>query len=180
MKIINKKLSEEGFIIYIENLKVSRKIDKLVFHHTSSPVEIWHGSASILHYYNIYKSRGWKVGPHLFIGPDGIWLFTPIRKQGRHAGPEGNKNSVGIEIVGRYFKELPTNANICRFTALVTYCLMKKFKLSPKNIIHHAYYHKYGFCSPLLTANWIMLNLAEYMPHINSLYRKLKKQGDIR
>lgn len=170
MKVINKKFSTDGFIKYLVDLpKPWRHVDKLVFHHTSSPVETWKGSASMLHYYNLYKSRGWKTGPHIFIAPDGIWLFTPMSKQGTHAGPEGNAGSIGIEIVGRYFDAPPTDLKICEYIALVTHMLFTKFNLNRKSIYNHTHYDPDTFCSPLLTEDWIMTN---YYRHLDWLQTK--------
>lgn len=156
MKVINKKFSPKGFAQYIKDLAVPwRQIDKLVLHHTSSPVETWKASGSMLHYFNLYKSRGWKTGPHIFIAPDGIWMFTPISKQGTHAGPEGNSGSIGIEIVGRYFDSVPTDDTLCKYVALVIEVLMDKFGLRFSDIFNHTHFDKNTFCSPLLTEEWI-------------------------
>lgn len=174
MKILNKKLSPEHFIEYIDKLQIPfwRKIDKLVFHHTSSPVEIWRGSASILHYYNLYKSRGWKTGPHIFIAPDGIWLFTPIGKQGTHAGEEGNKNSIGIEVVGRYFSEAPSEDTLCKYIALVTKTLMDKYGLGWHQIFNHNDFSSTHFCSPHITSGWLHSNAAIHADYV------MMKQAD--
>jgi len=169
MKIINKKFSDRAFLNYLAELKVWRHIDKLVLHHTSSPVETWKGTASMLHYYNLYRSRGWKTGPHVFIAPDGIWLFTPISKQGTHAGPEGNAGSIGIEIVGRYFNALPDNPEILRLSAVAISSLLDKFKLDYQDIIHHQHYHTDGNCSPLLTKYWAQNNIDEHKKYLTDL-----------
>lgn len=169
MKIINKKYKSHAFLQYLDELKTWRHIDKLVFHHTSSPIDTWRGSASMIHYWTLYKSRGWKTGPHIFVAPDGIWLFSPIKKQGTHAGPEGNIGSIGIEIVGRYFNELPTNTDLLTNLAVVTYGLMKRFKLSADDIKHHLEYHKDGFCSPLLTKEFIIQNMADHYEYLLNL-----------
>src|SRR3990167_2433773 len=130
MQIINKKFNPKGFVREIDRMKIRhwhRYIDKLIFHHTSSPVEIWAGSASMIHYWNLYKSRGWKVGPHIFIAPDGIWMFTDMHKQGKHAGPVGNIETIGIEVVGRYNDQPPTDPKMCKNIAIVTKALREKF-----------------------------------------------------
>lgn len=174
MRVLNKKLSPVGFVKYIRELKgVWRPVDKLVFHHTSSPLEKWNGSASIMHYYNLYRSRGWKTGPHIFVASDGIWLFTPIKKQGTHAGKEGNYGSIGIEIAGRYFEGSPTDETICKYTALVTKVLIQKFNLFYENITNHTHFDKDNFCSPHLTPDWILSNSAAnsgYIANVISQY----------
>jgi len=168
MIILNKKLTPENFRKYIKEMKIPfwhRRIDKLVFHHTSSAVEIWQGSASMLHYWNLYCSRGWKNGPHIFIAPDAIWLFTPISKQGRHAGPVGDKGSIGIEIVGRYTIHPPRDEDLCANIALVTYILMKKFNIKPNELKSHLEYDSLSFCSPAINTIWIYENLIRFYPY---------------
>lgn len=162
MKILNRKFSANHFINYIEDLDVKRKIDKLVFHHTSSPEDTWHGSASMLHYYNLYKSRGWKTGPHIFIAPDGIWLFSSIKKQGTHAGRQGNKNSIGIEIVGRYFEKEPTNKQIKYYTSVVTVLLMGKFGLTWEQVYTHKDFEQDNFCAESINRQWLYNNVIEH------------------
>jgi len=55
----------------------------------------------------MYEAKGWKSGPHLFVAPEGVWLFTDIGEQGIHAN-SGNKGSIGIEMVGRYDDKIPS------------------------------------------------------------------------
>lgn len=159
----------EGFIKHVEKLKIPfwRKIDKLVFHHTSGREDLWQGSASLLHYYNLYNSRGWKSGPHIFVGPDGIWLFTPIEKQGTHAGA-GKKNSIGIEIVGRYYDGPPTNDTLCKYIALVTATLMREFELTVDDLFNHTEFEPFSNCSPFLTREWLMENSNKYAEWVNA------------
>lgn len=169
LKILNRKVKAHAFVEMLDKLSVWRTVDKLVFHHTSSPIDTWRGSASMLHYYNIYQSRGWKSGPHIFVAPDGLWLFTPIEKEGTHAGPEGKKRSIGIEIVGRYNEELPTNETICRLTAVVTHYLMKRFNLGEKDLFTHYQFEPDSFCSPTITAGWLVANVAQHADYIVEL-----------
>ena len=49
----------------------------------------------------VYESKGWTAGPHIFVAPDGIWVFTPVNKQG--IGCVGhNDHAIHVEIVGNY------------------------------------------------------------------------------
>lgn len=168
MKILNKKLKPEDFVKYVQGISLPfwRKVDKLVFHHTSSREDLWHGSASMLHYFNLYQSRGWKSGPHIFIAPDGIWLFTPITKQGTHAGPAGNKNSIGIEVVGRYHDGPPTSDTLCKYIAVVTEALMEKFGLDWSRIFNHQEFDKENFCTNRINAEWLKQNLQKHQDFI--------------
>lgn len=112
----------------------------------------------MLHYYNLYNSRGWTSGPHIFIAPDGIWLFTPIEEKGTHGGPEASKQSIGIEIVGRYYDEPPTNDIMCKYVALVTDLLKTKFNLEWEDIFNHIDFEEFSLCSPQITREWIWNN----------------------
>lgn len=161
-------MSPEYFVDYMQNLEIPfwRKIKKLVFHHTSSPVDTWRGSASMLHYYNIYQSRGWKSGPHIFIAPDGIWVFSPISKEGTHAGEEGRKNSIGIEVVGRYHDGPPTEDTMCKYIALVTKILMDRFGIGWEQVFNHKYFEPFSFCTSHITAGWLQANLAQHMDYV--------------
>jgi len=164
MKIVNRRMSPEQFKKYLSKLVVWRTVDKLVFHHTSSPIEIWQGSASMLHYWNLYRSRGWKSGPHIFIAPDGIWLFTPIGKKGMCSSPAANKNSIHIEIVGRYFDKEPDNENICKNTAIVAHQLAKFFELIPgKDFYTHKFFEPFGGCSENVNADWVIRQIDKYL-----------------
>jgi len=169
MIIINKKLKARQFINYIENLKVRRKIDKIVFHHTSSPISSWQNSGSMLHYWNLYRSRGWRHGPNIFIAPSGIWLFSPITKQGRGAPGDGNKRSIHIEIVGRYFTKSPENPTICLYTAIVASMLMSKFNLKKTSLHNHFEYEPYANETKYITGEWVMEMIAKYQKHIDKL-----------
>lgn len=169
MIILNKMMTAKQFINYIENLKVRRKIDKIVFHHTSSPIDSWQNSGSMLHYWQLYSSRGWKHGPQLFIAPSGIWLFSPIVKQGLGAPGQGNKNSIHIEVVGRYFDKAPDNPEICFYLALATYLLMKKLGIKSENLKNHFQYDPYAHETRYITGEWVMMQVEEYRERIEKM-----------
>ena len=106
MEIINRRLTLNEFRDYVKEYNFGTKpANKLVIHHTWSPTkESWAGERTILGLKGYYERKGWKAGPHLFVAEDGIWLFTPMRKDGIHAG-KLNPRSVGIEVVGNYNEE---------------------------------------------------------------------------
>lgn len=103
MKIVNKRLTLDEFKKYIENKEFYPNMPcRLVIHHTWKPTEKdWNGQKTIDGLKKYYEGKGWVSGPHVFIAPDGIWLFTDMKYQGTHAG-EGNYRSIGIEVVGNY------------------------------------------------------------------------------
>ena len=166
MKIINKRFSKEAFNQYIRDLKIKRPVKRIILHHTSSPVESWHGSGSMLHYWNLYRSRGWKSGPHIFIAPDGIWVFTPLNKRGRGVNKVVDKNAIHIEIVGRYVDKLPENQDICLYTANVIQRLFEKFGVNELDINTHYYYDNLSNCSPVLSREWARQQVLKFSKFI--------------
>jgi hypothetical protein len=51
-----------------------------------------------------YAGMGWSGGPHAFVCPDGILLFTPFTQHGTHS-PAWNSITWGIETVGEFESE---------------------------------------------------------------------------
>jgi hypothetical protein len=107
MDIVNRLLSLAEFRDYVSTYDFGTlPANRLVIHHTWKPTQAdWAGQRSINGLKAYYEGRGWGAGPHLFIAEDGIWLFTPMRKDGIHAGTL-NPRSVGIEVVGDYDREV--------------------------------------------------------------------------
>ena len=166
--IINKIMEPRPFAEYVDKLVVGRGIDKIIFHHTSSPIRTWHGSGSMLHYWNLYRSRGWISGPHIFIAPEAIWLFTPISEIGR--GVEGhNTGAIHIEVVGRYFSAPPMDYGICFNTAIATDILMKKFKLKPHSLLNHFHYDPSNETEHI-NGPWVMSQIRKFKRDINQIY----------
>ena len=155
MRIINKCLDKKEFREYILKKKVERKIDKIVLHHTWDTISQWKKGKILVSYYKkMYEKKGWESGPHLFVAPEGIWLFTDIAEQGRHANA-GNKGSIGIEMVGRYDEKLPSG-KVWKNTKSVLKALLKKFDLSVKDIHFHREYNKSKSCpGRAITKKWV-------------------------
>ena len=115
-------MAPEQFEEYIKNLKWEKPRTSIYLHHTWKPtVEDWRGIKTIEAMRRTYMTYqwydtagrlhiGWDKGPHLFVAPDGIWLFYDIRKDGYHAGGMWNVGSIGIEMVGDYDQVAPSGA----------------------------------------------------------------------
>jgi len=159
MKIINKCLSLKELKEYIDNKKVERKIDKIVLHHTSDTLHNWKiGKDSCLLYKKAYEKKGWTSGPHFFVALEGVWLFTDINIEGQHAN-KGNKNSVGIEMVGNYDKKLPAG-KIWKQSKELIKILLAKFNLKKKDIHFHREYNKEKTCpGKMVTKKWVTIDL---------------------
>ena len=155
MRIINKCLPKEEFEKYIERKEVSRKINKIVLHHTSDTIGKWKsGEVAISYYKKLYEGKGWKAGPHLFVAPEGIYLFTDINIQGIHAN-SGNRGSIGVEMVGNYDKIFPSG-KIWSNTKKVLRILLSRFDLKLKDIHFHREYNSKKSCpGRTITKRWI-------------------------
>jgi hypothetical protein len=72
-------------------------------HHTAIPtVAQWRGEQSMVAIGRHYRvTNKWSAGPHIFVGPDGIWTGTPLTQRGIHA-VSFNATHVGVEVVGNY------------------------------------------------------------------------------
>lgn len=161
MKIIGKLLSKKELESYIKKKKINRKINKIILHHTFDTVSQWkNGDVSIKYYKNLYKGKGWVSGPHFFVAPEGVWLFTDINIEGTHAN-NGNNGSIGIEMVGRYDKKLPSG-KIWENTKWLLNILLNTLQLNPKDIHFHREYNKKKSCpGKLLTKNWVKNKLCQ-------------------
>ena len=159
MEIINKLLSQKEFKEYINQKKITRPIDKIILHHTHCTLEEWQGGERSIEYYkDLYEQKGWATGPHIFVAPEGIWLFTDINTQGTHAN-KGNKGSVGIEMVGRYNKKVPTGKG-WEDTKFALKTLMKKLRIVLGDIHLHREYNKQKFCpGRSVTTQWLKSEL---------------------
>lgn len=159
MKIINKLLSRKEFVEYIREKKITRYIDKIVLHHTHSTITEWKkGERSVKYYKDLYEEKGWDSGPHFFVAPEGIWLFTDINIEGIHAN-DGNEGSVGIEMIGRYDAKAPSG-EVWNNTKLVLNALIKKIGLSAREIHLHRKYNSSKSCpGRAVTYKWLMSQL---------------------
>lgn len=84
--------------------------NKIVLHNTAAPNQKQWLASPV--YPNRMKgltgyfrdNNKWHAGPHLFVDPEGIWLFAPLNVKGVHS-PSFNSSAWGIEMVGDYDKE---------------------------------------------------------------------------
>ncbi len=162
MEIINKCLTKEEFEDYVKDYNFGRlPANKLVLHHTWKPTkEQWNGRHSIQGLKSYYESKGWWAGPHLFIADDGIWLFTPMRKNGIHAG-WGNWRSIGIEVVGDYDARKwsgKTKDNVL----FVIKALQEQLSINNEMVKFHRDYSNKSCPGYAITKEWLFKELADY------------------
>lgn len=111
--IVGKSFTPDGFASYVAGLKFGAWRPRfVVVHNTSAPdTRTWQGWqkrtppisdekwAQNLEGY--YKGLGWSSGPHLFVTPAGILVFSPLTGPGTHS-PSWNSISWGVETVGEF------------------------------------------------------------------------------
>lgn len=168
MKIVGKKLSIKEFEKYVKDKDFgSIPPSWLVLHHTWKPTELdWNGSKSIASLKAFYEGKGWSAAPHIFVGPDGIWLFTDMYEVGIHAGTGNAKwkskstgkiwygwgndftnnqllgYSIGIEVVGNY-DGAKWSGDVKRNAVATLKILMDKLKIKDSDLkFHRDYCHK--------------------------------------
>lgn len=161
MYIINRKLSLSDFKAYISSFNFAPlSPSKIVLHHTWKPtVDQWQGQRSINGLKSFYERKGWSAGPHLFIGEDGIWLFTPMNTIGIHAGV-GNTKSIGIEVVGDYDEKVWEGA-IKDNVVGVLKALMEKLNITTTGLHFHNEYSPKSCPGKMITKQYVLSLLSE-------------------
>src|SRR5579884_2239864 len=106
--IVGKGFTPDAFVNYVNGLRwVSWRPHLVVLHHTGAPtLAQWRAGPpaaeriqNLVHYYR--DELHWSAGPHLFVAPDLVWVFTPLATSGVHS-PSWNLLSWGVEMVGNY------------------------------------------------------------------------------
>ncbi|HMO56073.1 MAG TPA: N-acetylmuramoyl-L-alanine amidase [Roseiflexaceae bacterium] len=168
--MIGKVLSIPEWLTYLEKYQFGTlKATKVVLHHTWRPsVQQWAGLRSMQGMQRFYAGKGWNSAPHLYIGPDGIWLFTPLRDIGIHAGT-GNGSvragwySIGIEMVGDYDRERPSGA-IWEATRAVMGSLSRRLGIKPRDLIaFHRDYSSKSCPGWAVTKDWVFAEVEAWL-----------------
>lgn len=138
---------------------------RLVLHHTYVPNEAqWRGLASMRGMQSYYASLGWSAAPHIYAGPDGIWLFTPMREVGIHAGigNSGVSNgvwwySIGLETVGYFDYQRPAG-KVWEHACAVMGVLSQRLGIPPRKLIsfHRDYTDQKSCPGWAVTIDWVV------------------------
>lgn len=173
MDILNQRLSLNDFRYYIKEYDFGAlPADKLVIHHTYRPEKsTWAGERSMGGLKTYYEGKGWTAGPHLFIAEDGIWLFSPMNRDGIHAGSL-NKQSIGIEVVGDYSNEV-WSGNTKSNTLGAIKALMEKLELKNTDIFFHRDSSPKTCPGAAINKEWLFAELEAL--HLNPL---IPRMGD--
>jgi len=171
MQIINQLLTKDQFASYISTYSFGPiSPNKIVLHHTWRPtVDQWQGQKSIDGMKAYYEGKGWTAGPHLYIALDGIWLFSPMNKDGIHAG-KGNYLSIGIEMVGDYSLAKPSG-EILDQVLFVIKTLQERLNISDDQIyFHRDYAFKASGCPGwAVTKEWLINQLKNYSNNLTQV-----------
>jgi N-acetyl-anhydromuramyl-L-alanine amidase AmpD len=163
--MIGRRLSIPEWLGYIATYQFgSTAPSRAVLHHTFIPtVEQWAGQRSMLSMQRFYAAKGWTAAPHIYVGPDGIWLFTPLKDVGIHAGV-GNSGyangkfwySIGIEMVGAYDRVRPAGA-VWEGAKAVLGGLSKRLSIPPRQLIsfHRDYTNLKSCPGWSVTKDWV-------------------------
>ena len=145
---------------------------RVVLHHTAVPtVEQWAGLRSMLGMQRYYAGKGWTAAPHIYVGPDGIWLFTPMKDVGIHAGI-GNSGvtngkfwySIGVEMVGYYDRVRPSGA-IWEGAKAVLGGLSRRLGIAPRQLIsfHRDYTNQKSCPGWAVTKEWVWPEIERWL-----------------
>jgi len=170
LKIINRRLSVQEFADYLKSYAFPTPTPhKLVLHHTWRPTtETWQGETSILALKRYYEHKGWPAGPHIFVAEDGIWLFSPMNRDGIHAGTL-NTQSIGLEVVGNYDHTIWLGQT--KFNALAAISLlMKRLNLTSKQLHFHREVSTQSCPGYAISKTWLLRELERF----ESKYLKVK------
>lgn len=160
--MIGRNLTIPQWLDYVARYQFGQiKPSKVVLHHTWRPtVQQWRGLASMQGMQRYYASKGWASAPHIYVAPDGIWLFTPMKDIGIHAGA-GNGSfkagwySIGVEMVGDYDRERPSGA-IWEATKAVLGGLSRRLAIAPEMLIaFHRDYSSKSCPGWAVTKEWV-------------------------
>lgn len=162
MQIIAKCLTLKEFHGYTDKYDFGENPAwKLVIHHTWRPKkDDWNGYKTILALKSYYENKGWPAGPHLFVAEDGIWLFSPMNKEGIHAASL-NRNSIGIEVVGDYDNE-KWEGNTKAYALGAIKVLMSKLSLTNTDIYFHRDASPKSCPGWAITKEWLFSELTSY------------------
>ena len=106
--IVNRIFDPNAFRDYVKSIQpeMQWKPVGIVLHNTSVPnLKQWAEADWSAHlrdlqdYYS--QTMNWHAGPHLFVAPEGICVFTPLIVPGVHS-PSWNLTHFGVEMVGEY------------------------------------------------------------------------------
>jgi len=116
------------FAEYVAGVVVKEPFDKVCEHHTLRPTlaqwQQYGGAYWLKAMLAVYKGRGWTRFPHVFAGPDRIWVMGALELDGAGVA---NRNLAmrHVEIAGDYTAVLPSGATLDNAVAATATLLRK-------------------------------------------------------
>lgn len=175
--MIGQRLSSQEWQAYINAFPLPASCTRLVLHHTYVPNQAqWNGISSMRGMQRYYASLGWTSAPHIYVAPDGIWLFTPLDRVGIHAGTgnSGRSNgvfwySIGLEMVGDFDKVRPSGA-VWEQTKVVIGSISRKTGITPRRLVsfHRDYTNQKSCPGWAVTKEWVWAEVEAWMNGTNT------------
>jgi len=146
---ICKRFSAADFDAYVRGLTITAwRPSFVVLHNSYDPTlsvrvpgrDFWPdfpGDSHMRGFVKYYRDElKWHAGPHLFVEPEGIWVFTPLTAPGVHS-PSWNAVSWGVEMIGDFsLEQLPEGMRANLASGLAT--LHRAAGLEPSTLrLHH-------------------------------------------
>lgn len=183
MEIDGRVMTPDAFVRYIEGLGWPEPMPTRIFlHHTWRPtVASWQGKSTILAMKAYYEQQlwrdeqgkiheGWTAGPHVFVAPDGIWLFSDVRYDGVGVY-DNNFRTRHVEMVGDYDQVRPSEA-VLHSTVVVLGTLLDALGLDPGRLAFHRDCSTKSCPGWAVSKEWILPQVSDWM----AAYRRTREE----
>ena len=125
----------------IAGLRIARRIDKIIVHHTWKPTAADYRGLSTVEGIRRYHMdiRGWgDAGYHIEIGPNSdIWLCRPMERSGAHCRGH-NAHSIGVSYIADFDAQDPATYAGLAAGQLVVAALCERFCLDSEDVFFHS------------------------------------------
>jgi hypothetical protein len=159
-------MTMQSFRKFLGGVAVTRPITRIYLHHTETPtLSQWNGATTIENMRLYYQDvKHWDAGPHLFIAPDGIWLFTPLWQQGIGV-TDHNSGSIHLEMVGNYQNNRPSG-EVMELTMWALAMLFKRFGLDYRNLLFHRDDEATACPGGAVTKTWVLEQVGKILGYM--------------
>lgn len=186
---INEPLTIEQWLSYVSDYTFGSVPPwGVVLHHTWSPtLAQWRGLANMRGMQGYYgNTLKWGAAPHIYTGPDAIWLAHPMHLAGIHANAANyepfnaaytssrdgrvyvdnskvRRYTIGVEMVGNYDPNRP-NDPVWLYTKAVLGGLCRRFGWNPHEAItFHRDYSPKTCPGRAVTHEWVRAEVAAWL-----------------
>lgn len=135
-----RRVDLQEFMQHLTTVRVPRRIDELVVHHTWRPTAAEYGGIATVRGIRNYhmRVRGWSDnGYHAMVAPTGeIFLCRPLGRSGAHTRGR-NAHSVGVAFIANFDAEEPDQYGGMQIGVQVITALLRRFGLDERAIRFH-------------------------------------------